>query len=79
VSSAAEVTRLDRALSVLQGIEGPPPKDAPARPTRCRRGHPRGRRTSGTRSDQFLALVRDRPRITVAEAAPVMGFGPNYL
>jgi CRP-like cAMP-binding protein len=55
---------------------------APARRTRSssrgsgRRGRPRG---SGTRANQALDLVRDRPGITIPEMAQAMGIQQNYL
>ena len=39
---------------------------------------PRGRR-NGTRGDQALALVRERPGITIPEIAASLGTEPNYL
>jgi hypothetical protein len=39
---------------------------------------PRGRR-NGTRGDQALALVRERPGITIPEIASSLGTEPNYL
>jgi hypothetical protein len=39
---------------------------------------PRGRR-NGTRGDQALALVRERPGITIPEIASLLGTEPNYL
>jgi CRP-like cAMP-binding protein len=39
---------------------------------------PRARR-NGTRGDQALALVRDRPGITIPEIASSLGTEPNYL
>ena len=41
-----------------------------------RRGRPRG---TGTRSAQALALVQDKPGITIPEMANDMGITPNYL
>jgi hypothetical protein len=41
-----------------------------------RRGRPRG---SGTRANQALDLVRDRPGITIPEMAQAMGIQQNYL
>jgi predicted HTH transcriptional regulator len=38
----------------------------------------RGRR-NGTRADQALALVRERPGITIPEIAASLGTEPNYL
>jgi len=66
------------------------PAPAPARRTRRtstrrakstgggsgRRGRPRG---SGTRANQALDLVRDRPGITIPEMAQAMGIQQNYL
>ncbi len=43
-----------------------------------RASRPRGRR-NGTRGDQALALVRDRPGITIPEIAASLGTEPNYL
>ena len=42
----------------------------------ARRGRPRG---SGTRANQALDLVRDRPGITIPEMAQAMGIQQNYL
>jgi len=39
---------------------------------------PRGRR-NGTRGEQALALVRERPGITIPEIASSLGTEPNYL
>jgi hypothetical protein len=41
-----------------------------------RRGRPRG---SGTRAQEALALVRERPGITIPELAQAMGIKQNYL
>jgi hypothetical protein len=41
-----------------------------------RRGRPRG---SGTRAQQALKLVTDRPGITIPELADAMGIKQNYL
>ena len=43
-----------------------------------RTARPRGRR-NGTRGDQALALVRERPGITIPEIASSLGTEPNYL
>jgi hypothetical protein len=47
-----------------------------AKSTGSRRGRPRG---SGTRANQALDLVRDRPGITIPEMAQAMGIQQNYL
>lgn len=54
---------------------------APARPARAARrpGRPRGRRSGGTRADQALQLVRDRPGITIPQIAEQLKIEPNYL
>ena len=76
----AEVERLERALAALQAADGQAEPDQPATRRRGRRrGRPPGRRSAGTRTDQFLALVRDRPGITVAEAAKATGAAPTSL
>jgi hypothetical protein len=47
-----------------------------AKSTGGRRGRPRG---TGTRANQALDLVRDRPGITIPEMAQAMGIQQNYL
>jgi hypothetical protein len=74
----AEVGRLERALAALEAIEERP------RAQRARGGaaggrRPRGRRSAATRADEFLALVRERPGVTVPEAARATGAAPTYL
>jgi hypothetical protein len=49
---------------------------APRKATGARRGRPRG---TGTRANQALDLVRDRPGITIPEMAQAMGIQQNYL
>jgi len=89
-----ELLAADKALSSLGGTGGgssatAAPAAAPARratrrtSTRRakssgggRRGRPRG---SGTRANQALDLVRDRPGITIPEMAQAMGIQQNYL
>ena len=76
-----EIGRLERALAALEAIEEPPRAQRARRGTARRRrpGRPRGRKTAGTRADEFLALVRERPGVTVAEAAKATGAAPTYL
>jgi hypothetical protein len=76
----AEVQRLERALAALQAAERQAEPDRPATPKPGRRrGRPPGRRSAGTRTDQFLALVRDRPGITAREAAQALGAASTYV
>jgi CRP-like cAMP-binding protein len=44
-----------------------------------RPGRPRGRRSGGTRADQALELVRNRPGITIPQIAEELKIEPNYL
>jgi hypothetical protein len=71
----------DRALSGMDASSAPAaPAAAPARRRRRaatgRRGRPRG---SGTRAQQALQLVTERPGITIPEMAQAMGIKQNYL
>jgi hypothetical protein len=79
-----EFHRLEAAERALSGVEAKP-APATAAPTRRRRssassngrrGRPRG---SGTRAAQALALVGERPGITIPELADAMGIKQNYL
>jgi len=79
-----EFHRLEAAERALSGVESKP-APATAAPTRRRRssassngrrGRPRG---SGTRAAQALALVGERPGITIPELAEAMGIKQNYL
>ena len=78
----AEMSKLEAARSALtRGGSGRAP--ATAAPTRGRRStrratRSRGRR-NGTRGEQALALVRERPGITIPEIASSLGIEPNYL
>jgi hypothetical protein len=76
----------ERALSGVGASGGSGGGTATATPTRGRRrrasssngrrGRPRG---SGTRAQQALKLVTDRPGITIPELAEAMGIKQNYL
>jgi hypothetical protein len=73
-----EYNRLEAALGAFTGAT---PKAAPTRRRRTtssngRRGRPRG---SGTRAAQALALVGEKPGITIPELADAMGIKQNYL
>ncbi len=80
-----EVTRLEAARAALVGGRrgpgrpaSPNGRSAPRRPAR-RAGRPRGRRGGNTRANQALALVRDKPGITIPEIAESLKIEPNYL
>jgi hypothetical protein len=82
----AELTQVESAISALEQLERPSGRGSSARGGRRRAGRPatgrrRGRPPKGqpTRSDQFLALVAERPGITISEAAQELGIEPNYL
>lgn len=79
----AEMTKLQAARSALTG-RGSSRGQATATATRARRSTtrraPRSRgRRNGTRGEQALALVRERPGITIPEIASSLGIEPNYL
>ena len=74
-----EYNRLEAALAAFTGTTTT--KAAPTRRRRSassngRRGRPRG---SGTRAAQALALVGEKPGITIPELADAMGIKQNYL
>jgi len=88
-----EYHRLDAALQALDGVNAgaaaaqrAPTKRAPAPPSARarkpagtstgRRGRPKG---SGNRGNEALALVKERPGITIPELAEAMGIKQNYL
>ncbi len=79
-----EFHRLEAAERALSGVDTTP-ATAAASPRRTRRssgssngrrGRPRG---SGTRAQEALKLVRERPGITIPELAEAMGIKQNYL
>ena len=85
-----EVTKLEAARAVLVGGRRGPGRPAStngstttrrrtaaAAPRRA--GRPRGRRGGNTRANQALALVRERPGITIPEIAEQLKIEPNYL
>jgi hypothetical protein len=82
-----EVTKLEAARAALVGGRRGPGRPASAngggaatrrRSTR-RAGRPRGRRGGNTRANQALALVRDKPGITIPQIAESLKIEPNYL
>ncbi len=80
-----EFHRLEAAIAALDGVAASPRSSSP-RPARAsrpsggedsgRRGRPRG---TGTRSKEALAIVRERPGVTIPELADAMGIKQNYL
>ena len=77
-----EYHRLEAAAAALSGVSAsssPAPRSrrsARASSSTGRRGRPKG---TGTRSKEALALVRQRPGITIPELAEAMGIKQNYL
>ncbi len=57
----------------------PPAAATPRRRATRRAGRPRGRRGGNTRANQALALVRDKPGITIPQIAEALKIEPNYL
>jgi hypothetical protein len=83
-----EVSKLEAARAALVGGRRGPgrpanPNGASATPTRRRTtrraGRPRGRRGGNTRANQALALVQEKPGITIPEIAEALKIEPNYL
>ncbi len=76
-----ELSQIESAITALEGVlEQRQPADRRRRGPRtggARRGRPR--KGQATRTDQFLALVNERPGVTVPEAAQDLGVHPNYL
>jgi hypothetical protein len=85
-----EFHRLEAAERALSGVDGTATAPVPKRRARRsgagggggggrgtgRRGRPKG---SGTRAQEALKLVSDRPGITIPELADAMGIKQNYL
>jgi hypothetical protein len=80
-----EVTKLEAARAALVGgrRRAGRPSSANGAPSRRRAapraGRPRGRRGGNTRANQALALVRDKPGITIPQIAESLKIEPNYL
>jgi hypothetical protein len=83
-----EVTKLEAARAALVGGRRGPGRPASAngaggtttrRRTTRRAGRPRGRRGGNTRANQALALVREKPGITIPQIAEALKIEPNYL
>ena len=82
-----EVKKLEAARAALLGGG----RRGPGRPSSAngagsrrsaaprRAGRPRGRRGGNTRANQALALVRERPGITIPQIAESLKIEPNYL
>jgi Winged helix-turn-helix DNA-binding len=82
-----EVSKLEAARTALVGGRRGPGRPASAnnassttrrRATR-RPGRPRGRRGGNTRANQALALVQEKPGITIPQIAEALKIEPNYL
>ncbi len=81
-----EVEKLEAARAALVGGRrgrGRPASTNGSSATRRRApraaGRPRGRRGGNTRANQALALVRERPGITIPQIAESLKIEPNYL
>jgi len=78
----AERKRLERALADLGGkAVGRARRPGRPRGSKSKRAKSGGRRKrrSGTRADQAVALVEERPGISASEIAKTMKIKPNYL
>jgi hypothetical protein len=75
---AAEFRQVESAIQALEQTRG---RTQPTRGSTRKGGARRGRPRKGepTRSDQFLALVREQPGITIGEAAKHLSVQANYL
>ena len=82
-----EVSRLEAARAALvggrRGRGRPASTNGASTATRRRTtraaGRPRGRRGGNTRANQALALVREKPGITIPQIAEALKIQPNYL
>ena len=82
-----EVSKLEAARAALVGGRRGPGRPSSAngasaptrRRTTRRAGRPRGRRGGNTRANQALALVHEKPGITIPEIASSLKIEPNYL
>ena len=82
-----EVTKLEAARAALVGGRRGPGRPASTNGSGARRrtsqrrptGRPRGRRGGNTRANQALALVREKPGITIPQIAESLSIEPNYL
>jgi hypothetical protein len=73
-----EFLKLERAKSALDGIEAP--RRGPGRPRGSSGSRRRRRRRGGTRAEQALQEVRQKPGITVAELSDKLQIKhKNYL
>lgn len=77
-----EVKKLEAARAALVGGRrgpGRPPGSTTRRRAPRSAGRPRRRRGGNTRAAQALALVRDKPGITIPQIAESLKIEPNYL
>jgi hypothetical protein len=81
----SEVSKLEAARSALVGGRRGPGRPPGATTSTSRRrngrraGRPRGRRGGNTRANQALALVQEKPGITIPQIASQLDIEPNYL
>jgi len=73
----AERKQLERALASLTG--GREGRRGPGRPRSSQGTGRRRRRRGGTRADQAVKMIQDRPGITASEIATKMSIKPNYM
>ncbi len=79
---AREVTKLEAARSALVGARrgpGRPPGSTTRRRTTRTGTRSRRRRGGNTRAAQALALVKEKPGITIPQIAEQLKIEPNYL
>ncbi len=80
-----ELTKLEAARAALVGGRRGPGRPAASNGSTARRrparraGRPRGRRGGNTRANQALALVREKPGITIPQIAEALKIEPTYL
>ena len=82
----AERSKLERALKELGSTSAPkrrgrPPgkASAPAAPAKRARKRRRRTRKGGTRADQAVALIAEKPGISASQVAKKLKIKPNYL